>query len=318
MKHLFNISVYHFPEDLRRACSAVGSEGSCVDGLELLTGYGKVDPSLQRFSTSVHLPHSIDWYGPATGIRPVTSEITGDDLKFRHYGIDRNDIVRTLRLALRCAEPMEPMYGVLHASSANILEILASSYTDSDEKVLSTLISILNEVVSDFPEKEPPFTIALENTWWPGMRLLDGSLHDMLESELKFDDWGICLDTGHILFSSKLSTDEATALKVLNGCADNYPDELFDRLIAMHLHVNTSANLIDSTAVDDGHLLPVDERVTKAFGRICSIDQHRPFTDPVVREYVERLAPEFVVHEMSSPSIPEQIRDHICQASFFK
>ena len=317
MKHLFNISVYHFPEDLRRACSAVGSEGSCVDGLELLTGYGEVDPSLSKYVTSVHLPFAVDWYGPATGTRPVQQGLTGDDLRYRHYGADRKDIVDSLRLALRCAEPMSPMYGVLHACSANIYELLSSTYSDSDEKVLSVFIDILNEVVSEFPDGEPPFTIALENTWWPGMRLLDGSLHDMLESGLKFDDWGICLDTGHILFASKRSTDECAALKVLNECADSYPDDLLDRLIAMHLHVNTSANLIDATADPNGADLQIDERIEKAYGRICSIDQHRPFTDPAVREYVDRLSPEFIVHEMSSPSIPEQIRDHICQSSFF-
>ena len=317
MKHLFNISVYNLPEEIGHACSVVGSEGSHIDGLELLTGYGQVDPSLQRFSTSVHLPYAVDWYGPATGVRPVTSDLVGDDLRYRHYGIDRKGIVDSIRIAMRCAEPMEPMYGVLHAGSANIYEILSSMYSDSDEKVLSVLIDILNEVVSDFPDGEPPFTIALENTWWPGMRLIDGSLHGMLESGLEFDDWAICLDTGHILFASKRSTDESAALNILNACADSYPDELFDRLIAMHLHVNTSANLIESTAVEDGRGIPEDERVNRAYERICSIDQHRPFTSPEVRDYVERLAPEFVVHELSSPSIPEQIRDHICQASLF-
>lgn len=317
MKHLFNISVYNLPEEIGHACSVVGSEGSHIDGLELLTGYGQVDPSLRRFSTSVHLPYAVDWYGPATGTRPVTLGLNDDDLRFRHYGLDRKGVVDSIHLALRCAEPMDPMYGVLHAGSVNIYEVLSSTYSDSDEKVISVLISILNEVVSDFPDGEPPFTIALENTWWPGLRLLDGSLHEMLELGLEFDDWGICLDTGHILFASKRSIDESAALNILNECADTYSDDLFDRLIAMHLHVNTSSCLIAPTVLDNGQELPEDERLSRSYERIRSIDQHRPFTSPEVRDYVERLAPEFLVHEMSSPSIPEQIRDHICQASLF-
>ena len=83
----------------------------------------------------------------------------------------------------------------------------------------------------------------------------------------------------------------------------------------MHLHVNTSARLIDATADPMGHELPLDERLSKAYSRITMIDQHRPFTNPDVKDYVERMGPEFVVHEMSSPTIPEQIRDHMCQAS---
>ena len=315
MRNLFNISVYHMQEEIDHACSVVGSDESYVDGLELLTGYGRVDARLAKYVNSVHLPFAIDWYGPATGTRPVVPGLESDDIRFRHYGLDRKDIVDSLRLALRVADPMEPMYGVLHACSANINELLSTTYSDSDEKVVSTLISILNEVVSEFPDGEPPFTIALENTWWPGMRLLDGSLHDMLESELEFDDWGICLDTGHILFSSGRSTDENAALTILNECADSYPDEFYDRLIAMHLHVNTSARLIDATADPTGHELPLDERLSKAYSRITMIDQHRPFTNSDVKDYVERMGPEFVVHEMSSPTIPEQIRDHMCQAS---
>lgn len=318
MKHLFNISVYHQQEEIRQACALVGSDGSCVDGLELLTGYEPVDATLSKYVTSVHLPFAIDWLGPATGTRSVDPALSDADVRFRHFGRDRADIVESLRSALRVAEPLDPMYGVFHVSNANLDEVLATSYSDNDEKVTSQLISILNEVVRDFPDHEPPFTIALENTWWPGMRLLDGSLHDMLESELEFDDWGICLDTGHILFSSGKSTDEATSLDILNGCADSYPDEFYDRLIAMHLHVNTSAHLIGPTSDPNGPSLPIDDRLTKAYSRISLLDQHRPFTDPAIKEYVDRMSPEFVVHEMASPTIPEQVRDHICQASLVR
>ena len=314
MKHLFNISIYHQPEEIRHACSTVGSKDSSVDGLELLTGYEPVDPSLRRYTTSVHLPFSTDWYGPATNTRSVDPDLSRDDVRFRHYGRDRKEIVSSLRTALRYADDMSPMYGVMHASSVNINEVLSSTYSDSDEKVMSAFISIMNEVVSEYPDGEPPFTLAFENTWWPGMKLLDGSMYQMLESDLGFEDWGICLDTGHILFASKRSVDETSALNILNECADSYPDELIDRVIAMHLHVNTSANLIDSTAVPDVSGMSIDEILVRAYSRISVLDQHRPFTDDSVKEYVERISPEFVVHELSSPSIPDQIRDHICQA----
>ena len=314
MKHLFNISIYHQPEEIRHVCSVVGAKDSFVDGLELLTGYELVDPSLKKYVVSAHLPFSTDWYGPATGIRRVDPNLSEDSIRYHHYGRDRKEIVETLRLAIRRANEISPMYGVLHASSVSIREILGTTYSDSDEKVLTTFISIMNEVVSDLPEGEPPFTLAFENTWWPGMRLLDGSMHNMLESGLEFEDWGICLDTGHILFASKRSVDEIAALNILNECADSYSDELLDRVIAMHLHVNTSARLIESTAISDTTGMSDDEVFTKGYSRICSIDQHRPFTDSSVKEYVERISPEFVVHELSSPSIPDQIRDHICQA----
>lgn len=315
MKHLFNITVYHTKEEINHACSMVDSKGSLVDSLEILTEYVPVDPRLSKYVTSVHLPYAADWFGPATGIRSVDPRTSREYIRYRYYGVDRKDIVETIRVALRCAEPLDPMYGVIHAGSGDMRELFSWAFTDSDEKVMSTFISILNEVVSEFPDGEPPFTLAFENTWWPGMRLLDDSLHDMLESELSFTDWGLCIDTGHLLVSTRRSTDEATALRILNECADRYSDDMYDRLFAMHLHFNATAHLMDSVLGPGRAPSSLDECFVNASRTISSIDQHRPFTDPSIRDYVERISPEFIVHEFISPSIPEQIRDHICQAS---
>lgn len=316
MLHLFNVSVYHSRADLGEAAGFC-RDGRFADGLELLTGYRPVDSSLKDLTVSVHLPYAVDWYRPYLGQSLFSDDDDADSVRFRGYGRDRGEIVESLRLAMRMAAPLEPAYGVLHACSANEGELLCRDYTDRDVDVVEAFAELLNEAVSAFPRGEPPFMLALENTWWPGLRMTDGRGCGLLEDRLEFENWGICLDTGHLLISMKGSDDEAGALEILNRCADGYPESLVSRIVSMHLHVNTSASVIAGLADSPDAGIPEDERFTRAYGLVSRMDQHRPFSDPAVRDYVERLDPDFVVHEMGATAVSDQIRDHILQRSLF-
>lgn len=314
MCHLLNVSVYHDAGDLERA-KRFCDDDRYVDGLEVLTGYHPVDPSLRDRTESVHLPYAIDWYRPYLGEGAPDGDL--DSIRFRSYGRDRDEIVESLYLAMRMAEPLDPSYGVLHACSASIDELLCRDYSDRDEDVIDAFADVLNEAVSRFPGGEPPFTLALENTWWPGLRMTDSRGYERLEDRLEFLDWGICLDTGHLLVSMKGSDDEAGALDILNRCADDYSESLLSRLIAMHLHVNTCAQVIRDNTDPNSASIPEQERIAKAFTLVSMMDQHRPFSDPAVKRYVDRLNPDYIVHEMGAPVMEDQIRDHILQRSLF-
>jgi hypothetical protein len=315
MNHLFNISVYHAEGDIAKARAFC--DGRYADGLETLTGYEPVDPSFKECSGSVHLPYAVDWYGPLTGRRPADPSMEPGLLRYRHYGRDRDEIVAAVRRAIEMAAPLEPGYGVMHAGNANIDELLCYDYSESDTEVIDALAEVMNDAVSAFPSGEPPFTIAFENTWWPGMRMTDSAGYKRLASKLEFEDWCVCLDTGHLLFSMKGSDDEAGALEILNGCVDGYTSDLMERIVTMHLHVNTSRKILRTLADPDSASVPTEERIKRAYKLIGNVDQHRPFSDPGVRDLVERIDPDYIVHEMGAVVIEDQIRDHICQRSFF-
>ena len=316
MNHLFNISVYHPEHDLAKA-RAFCADGRYADGLELLTGYEPADASYKGVVGSVHLPYATDWYGPATGKRPVDESVDPGLIRYRYYGRDESEILDSFITMMKVAEPFDPAYAVLHAGSANTDELLCYDYTDSDIDVIDKLAEILNQAVSRFPGEEPPFTLALENTWWPGFRATGPKGFKRLTQKLEFDDWGICLDTGHLLFTTKGSDDEAGAIEILNRVADTYPEEMILRIVTMHLHLNTSATIHRTLCDDDCARLPLEERIQGAFKLIGNIDQHRPFSDPSIVEYVGRFDPDFIVHEMGAIVLEEQIRDHICQRSLF-
>lgn len=318
MKHLYNTTVYDTPENLARLASLVGVEGMYIDGLELLTSYGPACLNVADCVTSVHLPYATDWYGPITGLRPSAPGLDVNTLRYRHYGRDKEGMVDALRLAIDSAAVLDPVYGVIHASSGNMDELFTPTFSDPDDKVVLRLTEVLNDVVAHYPDGEPPFTLVLENTWWPGLRLNDNDVYGLIEENIEFTDWGVNLDTGHLLVTSRRSTDEETALRILNGYVDDFCDGLMDRIFVTHLHLNTTAALLNSGRYVDDPSLSYDEREAMIFPYVLSIDTHTHFTDPAVKDLVARIDPDFVVHEISQISISDHIRDHICQASLLE
>ncbi len=310
MRHLICDSVY--AEDFSIA-SMIPSE----DGVELLTGYGSVPSVFADGTVSVHLPYSTDWYGIWSGKRKVSSDVDEGSIPFMYYGADRKEIVNNIVKMIRIADELHPPYGVFHACSANFDELMERNYSETDSEVLTVLADILNEVSSPFGG-EMPFPLALENLWWPGMRMTDSSGYRFLENHLEFDNWCICLDTGHLLLSLGGSYDEEGSIELLNKVIDSYPKDMIDRICAMHLHNNTSKSVLESHVPPEGFReLGHMKRYSAAYSYICSIDQHRPFTNPEVVDFAERISPEYVNHEMGAPDPAKRVSDYMIQRSLF-
>ncbi len=310
MKHLLCDSVYAD----RTVAPMIPSE----DGIELLTGFGAVPSEYTDGVVSVHLPYSTDWYGIWSGKRKVSDDVDGGSISFMYYGSDREEIVSNIVKMIHVADELHPPYGVFHACSANFDELMERKYSETDSEVTEALAEILNEVSSSLGG-EMPFELALENLWWPGLRMTDSSGYRYLEKHLEFDNWCICLDTGHLLLSAGGSYDEEGSIDLLNRVADSYPKDMIDRIHAIHLHNNTSKQILDSHIPPEGFLeLGHMKRYSAAYPYVCSIDQHRPFTDPEIVDFVERLSPEYINHEMGVPDPVKRVSDYMIQRSLFR
>ena len=236
MQHLVSHSVYAQSGRQPSLC-----EG---DGLELLTGFFDADVSQWKDAVSVHLPYVVDWYSVWCGRLDIPDDMSDDEVRFFSYGRDRNEIIDSVRKSIEFAHPFDPAYGVIHAGSANIKELFSTEYSDSDESVLKAFAEIVNEAVKGFPGGEPPFRLMFENQWWPGLRMLDGKNYKTLCDNVEFDNWGLCLDTGHLLVTTQQSRDELQAIDLLTDIFGGYPKEMIDSIGTIHLHVNTSAGYI--------------------------------------------------------------------------
>ena len=310
MKHLVNHSVY----------AVSGKPPSLVkgDGFELLTGFFDIDPSAWPDAVSVHLPYVVDWYSVWKG-RLNVEDMTDDDLLFFSYGRSRGTMVDNIRTSIEKASVLKPAYGVIHAGSANIDELFSETYSDSDNEVLFAFAELINEAVSTFPKGEPPFKLMFENQWWPGLRMLDGKNYKILKDKIEFENWGLCLDTGHLLVTTQRSRDELQAIDLLAEIFEKYPQDMLDDIGTIHLHVNTSADYIKNYDEPKDFLkMSIGDRLKLGYGFVGGMDQHRPFSVKEVRRITDILKPDYVTHEMGAPDTETREKQYLQQRSLFK
>ena len=311
MRHLLSFTVYDDRSLLGEDPSAtLGSIGA--DGLELLTSYGHPDPWYRDFAVSAHLPYATDWLAAWEG-RPY--DMDADSARFYMFGRDREEVVSTIAEAIGYAAELEPAYGVFHAGNGDVRELISRTPSLDDGRVLDSFAEMVNEAVSRLPGGEPPFRILFENLWWPGLRLLDAGDFRRLESRIEFEDWGICLDTGHMMNCLPGICTQRDGVEALLEIFSRYPSDLVDRVMTVHFHWSASwpyrSTYEERVPGDD-----IMAFITQAFGHISNIDQHMPFDDPLCLELIDILEPEYVTHEMPG-SKDGMLEDFRVQRSLF-
>ncbi|MCQ2052674.1 MAG: sugar phosphate isomerase/epimerase [archaeon] len=304
MKHLVNYSIYSKSGKYPRLIHG--------DGLELLTGYSDLNPSAWPKAFAVHLPYATDWYSVWSG----KTKTYDDQVLFTHYGKDRESIIDAIRTGIRCATRLKPAYGVIHAGSVNLNELLDDKYSDTDQEVLAALAEIINTVVSEYTSGEPPFRIHFENQWWPGLKLLDDKNFRFLCNKLEFDNWGLCLDIGHLLVTTQKSENELQAINLLSEIFQNYSSDMIDAVKTIHLHYNNSSGYIRRYDKTKFHDLPYTERLKVAYKFVCDMDMHRPWSIKDVRKITDIFKPDFITHEMGTSGEKFQ-KDYEQQRSLF-
>ena len=311
MQHLLSFTVYDDRSTLGPDPGAtLGSIGA--DGVELLTSYSVPDPWYRGIALAVHLPYATDWLAAWEG-RPY--DMDGDSSRFYMFGRDRDEVIDSVSEAIRCAAVLEPAYGVFHAGNGDIRELISRGSLLDDGRVIDAYAEMVNSVVAGFPGGEPPFRILFENLWWPGLKLTDGRDFRRLESRIEFGNWGICLDTGHMMNCLPDIVTEQDGIDALEGIFSRYPDDLIDRVDTVHLHWSASypyrSSFEERRPGDD-----IMAFITQAYGHISSIDQHMPFDDPRCLRLTDILKPEFVTHEMPG-SKAGMLEDFRTQRSLF-
>lgn len=295
MKNLFSYTVYQDPGVFGDDIPRFLREHRC-DGLELLTSFEQPPAVFSPSVVTVHLPYAIDWLSAWEG---RSYDVDDMELRLISFGGDRDEIVSNIRTAILSVSHLNPAHGVMHACNADISEIYRRSYSRSDSYVVDAFCEMMNESMSCFPGSEPPFRIVFENLWWPGLRMLDDSGYRILERKLEFDNWGLCVDTGHMMSCIPKVYTEEDGIDALLKVFDGYPQDMVESISAMHFHYSASGRYRESfeeRGFDDN--TDVSERITQAFSHVGRIDQHLPFTSQRCNELVDALMPEHLIHEL--------------------
>ncbi len=309
MRHLLSHTVYGgrelFGDDPFGLLGRIGA-----DGLELLTSYDEPDPWFRGLAESVHLPYATDWMAAWEG-RPY--DLDDDESLFYMFGRDRDQVVSNVALAIERATSLSPAYGVFHATNGDIPELRSRTHSRDSKDVLSEFAEMVNTVVAGFPGGEPPFRILFENLWWPGLRLVDESDYRYLARRIEFEDWGICLDTGHLMNCLPGIESESDGIEALLDIFHGYSRDMVDSVNAVHFHWSASWAYRSTfeEASPDGDL---SDFIASAYPHITKVDQHMPFSDPRCAELLEVLEPDYVTHELPGSRVGV-IEDFIQQRS---
>jgi endonuclease IV len=229
-------------------------------------------------------------------------------------------MAETLTEAIVRASSLSPRYGILHASNTRMDEVMGFVHRDSDNDIVTAVADLLNAVAKQFRNGEPPFKIVLENLWWPGLTMIDDTGFQMLDGLLRFDNWGLCLDTGHLMNHLGSCRDEEKSIGDILRIVKRYPQKMKDRIDVMHLHMSLSADYreeclkrpIEFSITND------DDMIRRAYEHVCKIDQHRPFTNELCTDIVRILDPKYVTHEISGATPEERISGFTGQHSLFR
>lgn len=289
--------------DLEEACRSCG-----CDGLEVVWGGEELPCTVpQALHVGYHLTFYPDWLDFWRGDRAALTEKFGSEEVWRSfYGgpEGRETLLRLYREDLDRAVTWGARYVVFHVSDVSVEEGFTYHWRHTHEEVIDAAAEVINLLLGD---RAWPFDFLVENQWWPGFTFTMPALTRRLLDGIQYENKGIMLDTGHLMNANlELRTQEEGADWVSRMLEEH--GGLGSMVRGIHLHQSLSGAYVKAHTGSLPDPWPVDyaEQFCQSYQHILSIDTHRPWTTPAVRALVERIAPEWLVHELSAANRAER------------
>ena len=207
------------------------------------------------------------------------------------------DLVEIYKHELAVAKKLGVEYVVFHIGDNPLDEYHTLQCRRTDEEVIDKSCELLNQV---FAGEEYPFTLLLENLWPGGMKLHRPELTRRMLKGVNHSNTGIMLDTGHLIATNRTLRTEEEACEYIHSVLDAHGD-LCKYIKGVHLHKSLQGEYLQSVLDKAPPLLEGDyyQRFGEVVVHLKQVDPHLPFTTPRIKELIERIAPEYLVHELS-------------------
>lgn len=297
------LAEYGGPSGRAAACRALD-----CDGLEVVWA-GEDLPWDVPLSLHVgyHLTFFPDWLDFWRGDRRALEDKFGGEAVWRaFYGGPEGPetLLKLYREDLGRALAWGAEYVVFHVSDVSVEEGYTYRWLHGDREVIDTAVEVANAILEGC-EEGPAFLV--ENQWWPGFTFTDPDSTARLLEGIRYPNKGILLDTGHLMNANLDLETQEEGVAYLHRMLDIHGD-LSRSVRGIHLHQSLSG------AYTKAHTgtLPAPwpenylERYAIGYGHILQIDTHRPWTSPAVRALVERVDPEWLVHELAAGTRAER------------
>ena len=291
-----DVGRYRDGDDLRGFCRAHG-----LDGLELMpVGDLALRGIPAELVVGVHLSFPGSWYDFWVGDEAALLREYGTLETVRQVfgGDGREALLSGLRRQLDFARRLGARYVVFHASNVTLPEATSYRFEHDDEAVCLAAADIANRLTDgvDGPE------FLVENLWWPGLTMTRPEVTRALMEALRMPGKGIMLDTGHLAHMNLDLRTQAGAVDWILRQLDAH-GELCRWIRGMHLHQSLTGDVVREM-LEKG--VPRGNGYSEDYGNyfqyLFGIDRHEPFDVPEARRLVERVAPEYLTHELITRS----------------
>ncbi len=118
---------------------------------------------------------------------------------------------------------------------------------------------------------------------------------------IKYKNKGIMLDTGHLMNTNTSITDEEGGVRYIQEQIEKH-GSLAKYVRGMHLQQSLSGAYVKASTGSMPADFPKDylEQFAVSYSHILKIDRHEPWHCEKIAGVIERLRPEYLVHEFPS------------------
>ena len=317
MLELVNFSEY--PEDLERFSYdweevRKFTKKEDIDGIELLIGSDINSPDIpDGLVKTVHLPGWFGWARTWKDPHTIPSDCEPLEVKYYYGAATPEALLNSFQTNVERAKNLGAAYGVLHVSHVELEEVYTHSFRYNSKEILSTAASFVNTVCSNYPNGEPPVTLAFENLWWPGLTFLSEEEIQYFTDLLDFENWMFILDTGHLMNGLDVRNEQDGIKKVVSTI-EMLSDKTIEKIRAVHMQCSTSGayqqTYLKCSPPPSFSLMSYSDKMIDLMQHIPLIDEHRPYSDRSCKKIIDLVQPEFLVHEFITHS-KEELRKNI-------
>lgn len=290
--------------DIQAAC-----RNARCDGIEAIWG-GTDIPDTVSASACIgyHLTFYPDWLDFWREDKDALRRKFGSDSVWQEFygGSTRQRLLDYYAADLDRAAALGAEYVVYHVSDVSVDEGFTFDWLHTDAEVIDAAAEVINLLLDGRREN---FAFLMENQWWPGLTFTDSEMTRRLLDRVEYENKGIMLDFGHLMCCNPRLRTEADGVRYLHAMLDAHRN-LSRAVRGVHLHQSLSGEFLQNHTGWLPENLSDDyyARYSASYGQVMQIDRHEPWHDPQITTVLDRIAPEFLVHELRADcrSVREQ------------
>lgn len=245
----------------------------------------------------VHLLFYADWVDFWNGdTQRLLNKFGSREAWEAYYGCtDRDALLDRFQEDLDFAQQVGAEYVVFHVSDVSVEECFDYRWQHTSQAVVTASLELMNALLK---RKPYTFTVLMENLWWPGLTMQEPEINARLLDQLQYGKKGFLMDTGHLLHTCPDLRSQQEGIAYLHRILDRDP-LLLKNIRAVHLHQTINGAYVKKSLENVQYPQGTfSQRFAASYAHIGKIDAHLPFSVPEVAKLIEKIQPEYLVHEL--------------------